>query len=121
MVDLEGEPRRKRPAPTTQLTLRHYRKLGYACDVAEYWNAFAGIRKDLFGFVDLCAVRKGELLLIQTTSWSNISSRRNKIAGLDAAGLLASVPGVKIIIIGWRKNASGRWEFKSEAYVGTEA
>ncbi len=110
---IEAEAPRRRSAPTTQLTLRHYRKQGYVCDVAEYFNAYAGVRKDLFGFIDLCAVREGELVLIQTTSWSNVSSRRNKIRGIPAAAMLSSVPGVRIDLVGWRKKGA-RWECKTE-------
>lgn len=119
IVEIEGPaPKRKAPAPVTQLTLRHYRKLGYICDVVEKWIPYTHRKRDLYGFIDICALREGELLMVQATGWSNISSRRNKIAGIDASGILTTVPGVRIEIIGWRKGKNGRWECKTEEVLG---
>ncbi len=80
MIESMGPKARKAAAPTTKLTLNMFRKKGYICSIAEHWNAFAGVRNDLYGFVDICAVNEEtpELLLIQTTSWGNVPARRKR-------------------------------------------
>ena len=50
--------------------------------IVERWNAFAKIRQDLFGIIDLLAIdSKGNTVGIQVTSYSNISARVKKILG----------------------------------------
>ena len=91
----------------TQLTLRKLRADGWLAEVVERWVPGANIRKDLFGFVDIIALRDGETLAIQATSYSNISARVNKIASL---GTVADVREANwsIWVIGWRK-INNRW------------
>ena len=93
----------------TRLTLRHYRNLGYLCEVVEYYNAYSQRRHDFYNFADVAALNEKELLLIQTTTKPNISARRNKMAGIPAAVMLAGIPGIRILVVGWGKKR-GRWE-----------
>lgn len=53
------------------------RKKGYTVAVVEKWNAFVGIRQDLFGFIDLVAMHPEYqgLLGIQVTSQSHVAER----------------------------------------------
>ena len=67
----------------TQLSLKKLRDEGYLVAITERWNAFAKIRQDMFGFIDLLAIKDGEILAVQTTSASNMSARANKIADKD--------------------------------------
>ncbi|WP_428851320.1 hypothetical protein [Imbroritus primus] len=46
----------------TQRTLALLRKEGYTAEVTEHWNAFAGIRQDLFNVIDVLALGDGEIL-----------------------------------------------------------
>jgi hypothetical protein len=62
----------------TQRTLAHLRKDGWRVQVVEHWNAFARRRIDLFGVIDLVAVRPGETLGVQATSGANVSARVSK-------------------------------------------
>jgi hypothetical protein len=63
----------------TARALKHLRSLGYQAQVVEKWNAFAKIRVDLFGCIDIVAVRPGVPVLgVQCTSHSNLSSRVKK-------------------------------------------
>jgi hypothetical protein len=59
----------------TKRTLAKLRKEGYLCAIVEKFNRFAGIRQDLFGFIDILAIREGEIIGVQTTS-----SRPNTIS-----------------------------------------
>lgn len=62
----------------------------------------AGVRKDLFGFGDILAVKPGEFLIVQTTAASGQAARRSKIIALPEAGQWLRAGG-RIMVHGWRK------------------
>lgn len=91
----------------TQLSLRAMRELGYTAAVVERWNAHAGIREDLFGFVDVLCVGRGETVAVQCTSKASMASRVRKIA--DSENLPAvREAGWRVLVHGWAKKG-GRW------------
>lgn len=92
----------------TQRTLAELKKRGYRCAIVERFNPFAKIRQDLFGLVDVLALRDGETLAVQCTSGSNVSARVQKIAESEATPDLRKA-GWKIFVWGWRKNSKGRY------------
>jgi len=94
----------------TQLSLKKLRADGYLVAITERWNAFAKIRQDMFGFIDLLAVKEGEILAVQTTSASNMSARAKKIADSENIGMIRK-SGIKVHIHGWVKNGR-KWECK---------
>ncbi len=63
----------------TERTLKELRRLGFACQVVEHWNAHARRRVDLFGFIDILALTPDGILGIQATSGSNHADRVRKI------------------------------------------
>ena len=91
----------------TQLTLRHLRADGYTAEVVERWNPHARVRNDLFGFVDVLAVRGPETLAVQTTSATNVSARIRKIADSPFVGAVREA-GWRIVVHGWAKRGN-RW------------
>jgi hypothetical protein len=94
----------------TQLTLKLLRDEGWTVEVVERWIPGANIRKDLFGFIDLVAL-KGDLTLgVQATSYSNMGARIKKI---ESAELLSQVRRASwhLWVIGWRKQ-NNRWTHK---------
>lgn len=91
----------------TQLALKYFRDLGYEAQVAEYWNAYARRRTDLFGFIDIVAIRDGEILGIQATSAGNRSARRKKIYSLPTARNWLRAGG-KIVLSTWKKSPETR-------------
>jgi len=97
------------PSPTER-SLKHLREQGYRVAVVEKWNPHARIRQDLFGFIDLLAIRGAETLAVQTTSRGNVSARVKKITEADA---LADVrkAGWRILVHGWGKLKDG-WTLK---------
>ena len=101
-------PKKKSP---TQRSLEKLRKEGWTCAITERWNAYAKLRQDLFGFIDVLAFRGNEVLAVQTTSGSNVSARLDKIHGLQSASLWLESPNRKIVIHGWAKRG-GRGEVK---------
>jgi hypothetical protein len=95
----------------TQRSLKLMRDQGYLCAIVEHWNAFARIRQDLYGFVDVLCIKDGKTIAVQTTSYSNVSARIKKIQGLESYPIVKSA-GWEIVVHGWRKNKSNRWEVR---------
>lgn len=94
----------------TQRTLKHLRAEGWTAAIAEHWNSFARKRFDLFGFGDILAFNADLVALIQTTSGSNHSARRNKIVELPEARAWLMQKNRAIFIISWTKKAkTKRW------------
>lgn len=64
----------------TQLALRQLRNEEWAAvQVVETWNPHVKIRHDLFGIIDVLAIRPGRTIAVQATSLGNVSSRVRKI------------------------------------------
>lgn len=95
-----------------KLTREYMKKNGYVIDKAESYNAYSRRKKDLFGFIDYVAIHpeKKELLAIQTTSKSNLSTRVKKAEGLDAYWHWLAT-GNKVVFHGWYKE-NNRWKLK---------
>lgn len=92
----------------TQRSLKLLREDGWTAEVTEKWNPHARIRQDLFGFVDLVAMKPGRKpLLVQTTSGSNVAARIQKMSSIPAVQL-AIDSGFDIQVHGWRKLVSNR-------------
>ena len=91
---------------TTQLTLDKLAAEGYRADVVE--RRTGPITKDLFGIVDVLAIREGETLAVQTTSRSNVSTRIRKIADSDSIADIRAA-GWTVLVHGWdRKDGQDR-------------
>lgn len=88
----------------TQRSLKKLRDDGYTLvEVTERWNQFARVRKDLFGFVDVLAVKGDEVLAVQTTSGTNVSARFEKMRTLPAVVHWLGSVSRRLVIHGWRK------------------
>jgi hypothetical protein len=92
----------------TQLSLRHLRAEGWMVDVCERWvpSPNGAVRKDLFGMLDLIAVRDTEAMGIQTTSAGNVASRILKMTDEDHLPkmLRLKAAGWLVVVHGWRKS-----------------
>lgn len=99
------------PRTPTQRSLRHLEAQGYLVAIVEHWNPFSHTRSDLWGFVDLLAVRRDEVLAVQVTDRTNVSKRVAKIAESDKVPLVREA-GIRIVVHGWGKMASGKWELR---------
>ncbi len=62
----------------TQRALKAFRAAGYTCQVVERWNAFARVRQDLFGCIDIVGMGEAGIVGIQATSLSNVKARMKK-------------------------------------------
>lgn len=96
----------------TQRSLKYMRDLGYHAEITERWIPGANLRKDLWSFCDVLCLHKetGELVAVQTTSYSNISARVKKIAECELTPLVRKA-GIEIHVHGWRK-VKTRWQVR---------
>jgi hypothetical protein len=97
----------------TQRSLEYLREQGYHPEVVERYNSFTRRTNDLWGFVDILAIKRDEVLGVQTTSGSNVSARIKKIMESE---LLPKVreANVRIVVHGWTKQANGRYVLRVE-------
>jgi len=91
----------------TQRSLAALRELGYLVEVVEKWNSFTRTRKDLWGWADLLAVRRGEVLAVQVTAQA-VANRVAKVAASETVERVREA-GIRIEVHGWRKNAKSRY------------
>ena len=88
----------------TQLSLKKLKEEGFHAQVVEKWNAFARIRIDLFGAIDILGVKVGRngCTGIQATSTGNINARVTKSLGIPAIRDFI-LSGNKFVVWGWAK------------------
>jgi len=96
----------------TQRSLAYLREQGYLVAIVEHWNPHARIRQDLWGWCDLLAVRKNEVLAVQVTA-SGVAARIKKIQESDTIGMVRDA-GIRVEVHGWRKNSKGRYVLRIE-------
>ena len=89
-------------SPTSR-TLAVLREQGYTVAVVEKWNPHARIRQDLFGFIDILAIKRDETLAVQATA-SGVSARLKKIMDSELLPRVREA-GWTIQIWGWTKSA----------------
>lgn len=112
--DDDGEApaaKKRKPFKATQKAMAEMRSRGWTCAVTEKWNPHARIRQDLFGFVDLIALRPGatagepRTLAVQVTT-TDTSTRQKKITGLPAALVWLQCANA-IEVWGYKKKSGG--------------
>lgn len=96
----------------TQRSLAYLREQGYRVAIVEHWNPHARIRQDLWGWCDLLAIRKNEVLAVQVTA-SGVAARIKKIQESDTIAMVRDA-GIRVEIHGWRKNSKGRYVLRIE-------
>ena len=104
--------KRKMKTNLNQQTRKRLSELGYTIELMERWCPFSRRKHDGFGFADFIAIRRDEVLLVQVTSKSNMSSRRKKIAEHENVGKVREA-GIRIELWGFYKEGR-KWEVKVE-------
>lgn len=94
----------------TQRSLKMMRDKGYYAEVVEKYNSFTKKRNDFAGFLDILCLGDGEVVGVQTTSYSNMSARVKKIREHENLNFVIN-SGIRILVHGWRK-VGNRWEVK---------
>lgn len=98
-------------SPTSH-TLAYLRRCGHVAEVVERWLPKVNRKRDLFGCIDIVAVRRGEIgvLAVQATSLSNISARLAKARGQSSLSVWLAA-GQRFEVHGWYRR-NGRWQVK---------
>lgn len=81
------------------LSLAMLRAEGYTAEVVERRHT-SRLKTDLFGFIDIVAIRRGETLAVQTTDTTNVAARVRKIAEAPLVGAVREA-GWRIVVHGW--------------------
>ena len=97
----------------TQNTLKQLRKNGYLCQVVERFNMFAKVRVDLFGIIDIVAIKPKEILGVQATSAINHTTRAAKAKASDSLKAWKEAGG-KFEVWSWRK-VKNKWQYRKES------
>ena len=89
----------------TQRTLKALRAKGYTCAIVERWNAYAKIRQDLFGFIDIIALdpTRGVVGVQSTGTAFAQHDRKLTQERRDICLTWITTPGAHIELWGWRK------------------
>jgi hypothetical protein len=95
----------------TQLSLAKLREEGYTCWITEHWNPWSKTRQDLFGFIDILALKKNETLAIQTTTATNLNARVKKISNHENVGAVRDA-GWSIQCHGWFQDDKRKYHCK---------
>jgi len=95
----------------TARSVEHLRAFGWTVGVVEQRIPHTNITRDLYGFIDLLAIRGAETMAVQVTSGSNVASRVHKIAESEHVGAVRKA-GWSIVVHGWRKNSKGDWTLR---------
>ena len=94
----------------TQRSLKELRTNGYTAQVVEKFNPFAHIRQDLFGFIDIVAIKPevSGVLGVQTTTQAHVPDHVEKI--ITNSNFRTWIDsGNKFVIHGWsKKGAKGK-------------
>lgn len=92
----------------TARTLALLRDRGYLADVAERWIPRANVRRDLFGCIDVVAIRAGCAVLgVQATTADHVSHRVSKARTIPALQTWLAA-GAAFQVWGWVKRGN-RW------------
>lgn len=93
--------------PYTRKTLELLRDQGYKVGIVEKVIPRVFIKKDLFGIIDIIAIKPGEIIGVQSTSWNKrlehlatIRCSENTVPWLES--------GAKLLLVSWKKRRCGK-------------
>lgn len=99
----------------TQRSLAHLRAEGWTAQVVEKYNPHARVYNDLFGFIDIIAVRGQLTFAVQTTTAANVAARVKKIRASEHFPRVREA-GWIVVVHGWDKR-KGRWVLARDVNV----
>jgi hypothetical protein len=107
--------KKRKSGNTAGRTMGWLRDLGFTVGKTEQWLAFAKIRRDLFGFADVVAMKEGTegILAVQTTHENFLDEHKKLMRTMKTVKLWLRCSN-RILLVGWNKfwNAKGtrkRW------------
>ncbi len=91
-------------SPTAR-SLAELRKRGYIAAVVERWNPHARLRQDLFGCIDVLAIRPGQILAVQACAGSSAAARIAKVKSTPAFTTMLAA-GITVAVWSWSKRGA---------------
>lgn len=98
----------KKRVSVTPRSITYLEQLGWLVAKVEHPVPGARTTRDLFGFIDLLAIKPGETLAVQVTTTSHQANRIAKIASHPNVAAVREA-GWAIHVHGWLKSAQGLW------------
>jgi len=95
----------------TNRSIKKLEEEGWIPQVVEQWIPYAKKRRDLYGFIDILAIKDADVLAIQATTRSHVSDRVKKIENskyVDAVRKCAW----SIEVWGWYQTKDGDWKVR---------
>ena len=89
----------------TQRTIRELKNRGQVCAIVEKWNAYAGIRQDMFGIIDIIALDPVRGVIGVQSTGQAFSEHYKKLTQEKAQQTMdwLNTPGTVLELWGWRK------------------
>lgn len=113
----DAPKKRKKPHSNVKESLALLKKRGYACAIVEKWNPHAKIRQDLFGGIDVLAIRFGETMGVQCSRNDDLAAHRTKLLAEKRMRTWVEA-GNRLVLHGWAmKGARGKrklWEVREQ-------
>jgi hypothetical protein len=105
-------------ASSTKLSLDHLRSMGWIAEVVERWvpSQNGQIRRDLWGFIDIVAIRNEVTMGVQTTTRNEMPKRIRKILASENLGAV-SAAGWLIVVHGWHQPRGAKTRYEVEEYT----
>ncbi len=85
----------------TARTLQLLRGRGFKCGIVERYNSFTKQRFDLFGIIDIIAIKEHLLVGVQSCGSAYSEHMKKILASESAVEWLES--GSELLLVGWRK------------------
>ena len=89
----------------TQRTLAALRDMGRVCAIVEKWNAYARIRQDMFGIIDIIALDRVRGVVGVQSCGTDFAGHHKKFINDRAQECIQwlETPGTVLELWGWRK------------------
>ena len=93
-----------------QLSLQALRERGYSVEMVEHYNYFSHRRKDLWGFIDILAIKENSVLAVQVAK--EMSEKNPHLEKINESELFPIVKsaGIKVELHIWRKLITSRYK-----------
>ena len=93
-----------------QLSLKSLRDRGYLVEMVEHYNYFTHRRKDLWGFIDIIAVKENRILVVQVAGGIGEKNKHLKKIGESEFFPIVKSSGIEIELHIWRKLITSRYK-----------
>lgn len=91
-------------------SMRLMREREFTVDIVERWNPWGRVKNDLFGVIDLVAIKPGLILGVQSTTKGQVGPHLKKILA-EPRALMWLRAGAELWVHGWYKEVRGARQY----------